>query len=172
MCVTIYMTSTHSASQNQETRVKDGYSQVDETPIDAEILHSIMDYVTLKVGHFEINYGDAHFRRTDNGNAMYNPFVGNLIMDAMTTEIGGEVYVRANGFLGMVGITDGVNKGEVTNPQKRRPGYYGKLGVDRQLSDDVRVRLTGSTYQVSKTPSATLFSGDRAGSRYYMVLEN
>ncbi len=93
-------------------------------------------------------------------------------MDSFTTEIGGEVYVRASGFLGMVGITDGVNKGDVTNPQRRSPGYYGKAGFDRQLSDALRVRLTGSVYAVQKTPSATLFSGDRAGSRYYMVLEN
>ena len=28
----------------------------------------IMEYVTVKLGHFEINYGDAHFRRSDNGN--------------------------------------------------------------------------------------------------------
>ena len=54
-----------------------------------------MKYVTLRVGHFEINYGDAHFRRTDNGNAMYNPLVGNYILDAFTTEIGGEAYLRS-----------------------------------------------------------------------------
>ena len=170
--IRVALTSYLSSRHHEETWVKDGYLLIDGSPIDHPALNKVMEYVTIRAGHFELNYGDAHFRRTDNGNAMYNPFVGNLIMDAMTTEIGGEVYVRANGFLGMVGITDGVNKGEVTNPQKRRPGYYGKLGVDRQLSEDVRVRLTGSTYQVSKTPSATLFSGDRAGSRYYMVLEN
>jgi hypothetical protein len=51
-------------------------------PIPLPPLETLMKYVALKVGHFEINYGDAHFRRTDNGNAMYNPFVGNLIMDA------------------------------------------------------------------------------------------
>ena len=43
----------------------------------------------------EINYGDAHFRRSDNGNAIYNPFVGNYIMDAFTTEIGGEVVPQS-----------------------------------------------------------------------------
>ena len=55
-----------------------------------------MQIVTVRVGHFEINYGDAHFRRSDNGNAIYNPFVGNYIMDAFTTEIGGEVYLKAD----------------------------------------------------------------------------
>ena len=55
----------------------------------------LMQIATLRVGHLEINYGDAHFRRSDNGNALYNPFVGNYIMDAFTTEIGGEVYLKA-----------------------------------------------------------------------------
>ncbi|HEX6058170.1 MAG TPA: hypothetical protein VFZ11_04050 [Gemmatimonadaceae bacterium] len=168
VALSTYLSSRH----HNETWVKDGYLLIDGSPIDHPTLNKVMEYVTIRAGHMELNYGDGHFRRSDNGNAMYNPFVGNLILDAFTTEIGGEVYVRSNGFMGMVGITDGVNKGDVTNPQRRRPGYYGKLGVDRQLSDDVRVRLTGSTYQVSKTPSATLFAGDRAGSRYYMVLDN
>ena len=163
-----YLSSRH----HNETWVKDGYLLVDGSPIDHPALNKLMEYVTIRAGHFEVNYGDGHFRRSDNGNAMYNPFVGNLILDAFTTEIGGEVYVRSNGFMGMVGITDGVNKGDVTNPQRRRPAYYGKAGFDRQLSDDVRFRLMGSFYSVSKTPSATLFAGDRAGSRYYSVLEN
>lgn len=45
----------------------------------------------------ENNYGDAHFRRSDNAQAIYNPFVGNLIMDAFTTEVGAELYYRKNG---------------------------------------------------------------------------
>ena len=170
--IRVALTSYLSSRRHNETWVKDGYLLIDGSPIDQPLLNTVMEYVTIKAGHMELNYGDQHFRRTDNGQALYNPFVGNLMLDAFTTEIGGEVYVRANGVLGMVGITDGVNKGDVTNPQRRTPGYYGKLGVDRQLSDDVRVRLTGSLYAVQKTPSATLFNGDRAGSRYYMVLEN
>jgi hypothetical protein len=168
VALTTYLSSRH----HNETWVKDGYLLIDGSPIDHPALNKLMEYVTIRAGHFELNYGDGHFRRSDNGNAMYNPFVGNLILDAFTTEIGGEVYVRSNGFMGMVGITDGVNKGEVTNPQKRRPAYYGKAGFDRRLSDDVRLRLMGSLYAASKTPSATLFAGDRAGSRYYSIMEN
>ena len=170
--IRVALTSYLSSRHHQETWVKDGYLLVDGSPIEFEPLEKLFEYVTIRAGHFELNYGDAHFRRSDNGNAIYNPFVGNLILDAFTTEIGGEVYVRSHGFMGMVGLTDGVNKGDVTNPQRRRPAYYGKAGFDRQLTDDVRLRLMGSLYAVSKTPSATLFAGDRAGSRYYFVLEN
>ncbi len=42
----------------------------------------------------EINYGDAHFRRSDGGNTFWNPFLENNIMDAFTTEIGAELYWR------------------------------------------------------------------------------
>src|SRR5665213_1165497 len=87
--VTTYLSSRH----HQDTWVKDGYLLVDASPIDIDALNSIMKYLTLKVGHFEVDYGDAHYRRTDNGLAMYNPFIGNYIMDAFTTEIGGEAYV-------------------------------------------------------------------------------
>jgi hypothetical protein len=40
------------------------------------------------------------------------------------------------------------------------------------VNDDVRVRLTGSAYIARKSNSNTLYSGDRAGSRFYWVLEN
>jgi hypothetical protein len=97
--IRIAMTSYLSARHHQESWVKDGYLLVDDSPIDNPLLKSIMKYTTLRVGHFEINYGDAHFKRSDNGNSMYNPFVGNYILDAFTTEIGSEVYVRKDGLI-------------------------------------------------------------------------
>ena len=93
-----------------------------------------MEYVTLRVGHFAINYGDAHFRRTDNGHAIYNPFVGNYMMEAFTTEIGGEVYLRNQGIIAMAAVTGGEIRGTVLSPGKRGPTVIGKLGVDRQAS--------------------------------------
>ncbi len=166
--VTTYLSSRH----HQDTWVKDGYLLVDASPIDIDALNSIMKYLTLKVGHFEVDYGDAHYRRTDNGLAMYNPFIGNYIMDAFTTEIGGEAYVRANGFLAMAGVTGGEVHGQVTAPQKRAPTFLGKLGYDKQVNSDLRVRLTGSVYGTQRSANNTLYSGDRAGSRYYDVMEN
>jgi|GEM_PF-3481758 len=164
-----YLSSRH----HPEAWVKGGFFQVDRLPMfKSDFLDNIMDYVTLRIGHFEINYGDAHLRRTDNGNALYNPLVGNYIMDAYTTEIGGEVYVQSNGFLGMLGMTDGEIQGNVTRPDDRSPSIYGKLGFDRQLQPDLRLRLTGSFYTTASSINNTLYGGDRAGSRYYLVMEN
>ncbi|HEX8848130.1 MAG TPA: hypothetical protein VF761_01225 [Gemmatimonadaceae bacterium] len=170
--IRVALTSYMSARHHQEMWVKDGYLLIDESPIQWELLQNIMTFVTVKAGHFEINYGDQHFRRTDNGNAVYNPFVGNLIMDAFTTEVGGEVYVRIPGVMLMGGITNGEVRGTTLNPQKRSPAFLGKAGFDKQLNEALRVRLTGSIYSKSHSANNTLYSGDRAGSRYYNVLEN
>jgi len=170
--IRLAMTSYLSARHHQESWVKDGYLMVDESPIDNALLKSIMKYTTLRVGHFEINYGDAHFRRSDNGNAMYNPFAGNYILDDFTTEIGAEVYGRKGPWISMLGVTGGEVHGQVTAPQSRSVGVLGKLGFDKQLSDDIRVRLTSSFYANNKAASSTLFTGDRGGSAYYDVLEN
>jgi hypothetical protein len=170
--IRVALSSYLSSRHHNEMWVKDGYLLVDASPIDVPALNTLMEYVTLRLGHFEINYGDAHYRRTDNGNALYNPFVGNYLMDAFTTEIGAEVYFRAKGFMAMGGVTGGEVRGNVLRPDDRSFAYLGKLGYDSQLTSDLRVRLTGSVYTTDGSISNTLHSGDRAGSRYYYVLEN
>jgi hypothetical protein len=174
--IRVQMTTYLSSRHHSETWVKDGYLLIDDSPLDIKPLKTLMQYVTVKAGHFEINYGDAHFRRTDNGHSLYNPLVGNYVMDAFTTQVGTEVYLRGRGALDgafvMGAITNGEVRGMTLNPQKRSPAYIGKVGVDRQVTPDVRVRLTGSLFSQARSANQTLYSGDRAGSRYYNVLEN
>jgi hypothetical protein len=170
--IRVQLTSYLSARHHNETWVKDGYIQIDQSPIEWAPAKMLFEIVTVKVGHMEINYGDAHFRRSDNGNAIYNPFVGNYILDAFTTEIGGEVYLKLKNVIAMGSVTAGELRGTVTAPDQRGPSVIGKLGFDRQINSNLRVRLTGSMYRTDKNLSNTLYSGDRAGSRYYWVLEN
>ena len=103
---------------------------------------------------------------------MYNPFVGNLLMDAFTTEIGGEVYLRKGPWMAMGGVTGGETRGQVTVPEKRSPAYLGKVGFDKELTKNVRFRLTGSAFSQAKSANQSLFTGDRGGSRYYQVMVN
>jgi hypothetical protein len=171
--LTMYLSSRH----HNEVWVKDGYILIDKLPFKLGIMHGLADglfenVATLKIGHFEINYGDAHFRRSDNGQGMYNPFIGNYLLDAFTTEIGGELYLRAGGFLAMGSITGGEIKGNVLNAPNRRPAFITKIGFDRQVNPDLRVRLTASNYTIRKSPADTLFGGDRGGSPYFCVLES
>lgn len=163
-----YLSSRH----HPEPYVKDGYILIDRLDfIQPGFLDNVMDKVTLKIGHMETNYGDAHFRRTDNAHSLQNPFVGNYIMDAFTTEVGAEVYYRDRGFLGMVGATNGKLNQSVSSPTTDGVSFVAKLGYDNYLSDDFRFRLTGSLYHTSQVANSYLYSADRAGSRYYMVLE-
>jgi hypothetical protein len=170
--IRVALASYLSSRHHNETWVKDGYIQIDQSPIDMTLLKMLFEIVTVRVGHMEINYGDAHFRRSDNGNALYNPFVGNYILDAFTTEVGGEVYLKTGSVIAMGAITGGEIRGTVLTPEQRSPAIIGKVGVDRQVNSDLRLRLTGSMYKTDRALSSTLYSGDRAGSRYYFVVEN
>ncbi len=163
-----YMSSHH----HNEFWVKGGFFQIDKVGfLGSEFMNKLWKNLTLKVGHMEINYGDAHFRRSDGGNALYNPFMDNNIMDAFTTEIGGELYWQKNGIIAMLGVTDGEIQGSVSKPGDRSPSIYGKLGFDKKLNDDLRVRLTGSFYNTASSISNTLYGGDRTGSNYQYVME-
>lgn len=163
-----YLSSRH----HPEPYVKGGYFQIDKLSfIEEGFLDNLMKYTTIKVGHMENNYGDAHFRRTDNAQAIYNPFVGNLIMDAFTTEVGAEVYYQRDGFIGMVGFTNGKLNQSVDNPDSGGASFLAKLGYDKQIDSDLRFRITGSVYTTGKVANSYLYSADRAGSRYYLVLE-
>lgn len=51
--VRVQLTSYLSARRHNETWVKDGFLQIDESPIDVPLLNAIMEYTTLKIGHFE-----------------------------------------------------------------------------------------------------------------------
>ena len=161
--VRTYLSSRH----HPEAWVKGGYLQVNELPFEG--LEGLMRNVSVRAGHFMPNYGDTHYRRTDNADAIQNPFVGNNIVDAFTTEVGAEATVQARGFLAVGGFGGALNP-TVNNPDDRAPSFHGKLGYDRQLNDQVRVRLTGSAYYTAKSNDGQLHSGDRAGSRYYNVV--
>lgn len=170
-----YLSSRHHA----EAWVKGGYIQFDKLEfLNSDFLDNVMDYVTIKVGHMEVNYGDAHFYRTDNGNALHNPFVGNYILDAFNTEIGGEVYYQTKGITAMIGVTGGEIGGNVTMPStsdlddndKRTPAFIGKLAYDSQLNANTRLRLSGSVYHTSSSAANHIYDGDRGGSRYYLVM--
>lgn len=155
---------------HEQFYVKGGYLQIDASPIDLAPLNAVMKFTTLKVGMFENNFGDSHFRRSDAGQAMYNPFVGNYIVDPFTTEAGAEVYLRKGPAFVMGAITSGEMRGAVATPEKRGWARYGKVGVDKQVSPTLRVRLTGSLYKADRSLNQTIYSGDRPGSRYYDVL--
>lgn len=164
--LTTYLSSRH----HPEPYVKGGYITIDKLEFIQEgFLEDLMKKLTIKIGHMENNYGDAHFRRSDNAQTLYNPFVGNYIMDGFTTEVGAEVYYQTNGWLAMAGITNGRLDQDARSGTS--PSILAKIGYDKQLNEDLRVRLTGSMYHAAQSENIQLYSADRAGSRYYYVME-
>src|SRR6185369_1945493 len=130
MNVRLYLTSRH----HTETYVKGGYIQIDKLDfIKKDFLANLMKKVTIKIGQMENNYGDTHFRRSDNAHAMYNPFVEGYIMDSFTTEVGGEVYYQDKGWLAMVGMTNGRLNQSVADTATSG-AFIAKLGYDKQLN--------------------------------------
>lgn len=164
-----------SSKHHNEAWVKGGYLQIDRLGFIKEgFLDGLMDYTTITFGLDEFNYGDAHFRRSDNARVIYNPFIGNYIMDSFSTEAFGEVTVQKNSIIAVLGLSNGkLNQSVVLNDNSdNKVSFYGKLGVDKQFTGDFRFRLTGSWYLNNGTTTGTwLYGGDRAGSRYYNILQ-
>lgn len=174
----IYLASRH----HNETYARGGYLQIDKLDfIKKDFLAGVMQYATIKIGQMENNFGDAHFRSSDNGSTLRNAFVGNNIMNAFTTEMGMEVYYNRSGLVSMLGITNGnLNQGikEVAytaGPDANTvvsPTILAKLGYDKQINQDFRVRLTGSLYHNANLGNSNLYSSSRSGFGYWGVLNN
>ncbi len=178
--LTVYLSSRH----HEDTWVKGGYIQFDKLLfLHNDVVDNIMKSVTIKIGQFDVDYGDQHFRRTDGGSTLYNPFVENYIMDEFATEIGAEFYYHhKSGLFVMGGISNGELDPTVVAPTKMDtltgqvnkydPAFHGKIGFDKQITQDFRFRLTGSFYSDASANNNTLFGGDRTGSHYFYVMEN
>jgi hypothetical protein len=104
-------------------------------------------------------------------------------MDEFATEIGAEFYYHnKSGLFALAGISNGeldpttiaATKTDAATGQLNHysPAFHGKLGYDKQISNDFRFRLSGSFYIDQSANSNTLFGGDRTGSHYFNVMSN
>ena len=179
--LTSYLASRH----HEETWVKGGYLQIDKLPfLHSDFVDNLMKKMTIIVGQYDVDYGDQHYRRTDGGNTIYNPFVENYVMDEFATETGMYVYYKCpkTNLFAMGGITNGELNETVVAPtkvdpetqqvNKYPPAFLGKVGYDKQLTPDFRLRVSGSFYTLGSANSNTLFGGDRTGSHYYYIMSN
>jgi hypothetical protein len=178
--LSVYLASRH----HEDAWVKGGYVQFDKlTFLNSEFINDIMKSITIKVGQFDVDYGDQHYQRSDGGNTIYNPFIENYIMDEFATELGGEVYYHNKcGFFLMGGITNGELDPTVIAATKidsatgqlnsYDPAFHAKIGYDKQMGKDFRFRITGSFYTDQSANSNTLFGGDRTGSHYFDIMSN
>lgn len=175
--LTTYLSSRHHV----EAWVKGGYLLIDKMPfLHSGFIDRAMEFLIFRVGVMELNYGDAHFRRSDNGNVINNYFVGNYIIDAFTTAPAFEALFRNKGVFLMGAVTSGTLKPALTG-YSAASGYtpynmgeelafYGKAGYDQNIREDLRIRASLSGYYTSNNHFGSLYNGDRTGSRYYLVM--
>lgn len=180
--ISVNLTTYLSSRHHVEAWVKGGYLLIDKLPfIKSDAISRAMDYLTFKVGVMEINYGDEHFRRSDNGHVINNPFVGNYIMDAFTTAPAFEALFRDKGWLLMGAVTTGsldpalsgynaASKTYTAYYMNKELAFYWKAGYDKQINDDFRFRATMSGFHSANNHFGSLYNGDRTGARYYLVM--
>lgn len=165
--INFYMSSRH----HNNAWVEGGYLTIDRLPF-LRAADPVMKYFTIKAGVMMPDYGDAHFYRSNNADVMANPFVGNWIMDAYTTNPGLEVMFRSQGFLAVVGTNNGRMNYGGGNDLGKDLAFNWKVGYDYNISDNLRLRATLSGYHVGEGHSGSyLWDGDRAGARYYSVMQ-
>jgi hypothetical protein len=182
--IRVNLTSYLASRHHEDAWVKGGYIQFDKLLfLHSGLIDNIMKSLTIKVGQFDVSYGDQVYRRTDGGNTIYNPFIENYIMDEFATEIGGEfIYHHKSGLFALGGITNGELNPTILSAtkidsatgqmNKYDAAWHGKIGYDKQLTKDFRFRLSQSVYVDESANSNTLFGGDRTGSHYFDVMSN
>jgi hypothetical protein len=155
----------------------EGYMLIRRLPDDSGVSdwlnRSIFKYVTVKAGHFEIDYGDFHYRRSDNAWVQRNPLIGNQLIDPDVEEIGMEIYSKPSPLNWLVGISSGTTT-ENLNEGRGIASVHGKLWKD--WTDDFRTSVSGYYVDHSDNPATgtgstkgSLFSGRRSGGPYGAV---
>jgi hypothetical protein len=169
--IQLYINNYMSSRHHNEAWVEGGYLTIDKMPF-LPAADNVMQYLTIKAGVMMPNYGDAHFYRSNNAGVINNPFVGNWIMDAYTTNPGLEVMYRNNGFLALLGTNNGrMNYGR-GNDLGEDLVFNWKLAYGTDVTEDLKLRASLSGYHVGEGHSgSTLWDGDRAGARYYNVMQ-
>lgn len=161
-----YLSSKHHLGNFND---HEGYVLISRLPdsINVGPVEWLFKYIDLKGGHFEIDYGNQHWVRADNAEVQRNPLVGNYIVDPNVVEGGVEVLGHHDWFHWVAGIGNGV-----TTEDFRRGRDYSKHGKIMIEPESRIFNLAWSVYQVNHSKNsaseskASLFSGNRSGSRY------
>jgi hypothetical protein len=166
-----------SSHHHHETYVKGGYATIDSLDfVTPGFASGFMDQATLKLGVDDIDFGDAHFRRTDNAAVFYNPFVMNLAVESYMQAGFLELLYRwpSLDVFALAGITNGqVNPDDVKKSEGSDAySYYAKLGYDSQISEKLRLRVTESLFYVRGTSKNGLYNGDKAGNVAREIFNN
>lgn len=161
-----YLSSKHHLGDVYDN---EGYVMFNHLPsqLNKGILESIFKVIDVKAGHFEVDFGNQHWVRSDEGEVQKNPLVGNYLVDPQLVEGGAEIIGHHNWFHWVLGAGNGVTSEDFRN--KRDYSKHGKIQIEPESK---KFNLAFSVYAVdqsenkSSESSGNLFSGARSGSRY------
>jgi hypothetical protein len=94
-------------------------------PFDTGVWHDTFQYINLKAGAFDIDYGDGNYTRSNNAFVQRNPLVGNPLVDPNVEEIGAEVYSIKGPVYWLAGMTNGTTTEHFDYGTE--PAFHGKL---------------------------------------------
>ncbi len=135
-------------------------------PFDSGAMKKIFDYVNVKVGAFDIDFGDDNYRRSNNARVQRNPLIGNPLVDPNVEEIGGEVYSVQGPVYALVGIGSGTTTEHFDHGSE--PSVHGKLWA----YPFPELRTSISAYHVDLSDSADtsyLYFNGRSGGAFASV---
>ncbi len=130
----------------------------------------LFDYINVKAGAFEIDYGDQTYRRSANARTQNNPLIGNSVVDPETTEIGVEVFNDENRVNWLLGVSNGDTQSGFNDGK----GYAAHAKLWAYPLESLRLALSGyysdhtgdgTGYPTGGTKSR-LFTGNRTGGAY------
>ncbi len=126
-------------------------------------INKIMDYINVKVGAFDIDFGDNNYHRSNNAWVQNNPLIGNPLVDPSTEEIGGEVYSVKGPVYWLFGLSNGSTTGHYD--YGANPAVHGKIwGYPTK-----NLRLSASVYYADmgdSTDVSDLYAATRSGEPY------
>lgn len=169
-----YLSSKHHMGELTD---REGFVLIKQLPevIRQPYLGMLFDFMDLKIGHFEVDFGDQHRVRSDNAQVQKNPLIGNYVADPNTVEAGVEAIFH----LGSIQWLFGLGNGGTT--EDFQPGKRYSRHAKFSLQPVEGVRFSGSYYQADQSANPTgypasgsfseLFSGNRSGSRYSAVVD-
>jgi hypothetical protein len=139
------------------------------SPFDAGPLGRVFDYVNLKVGAFDLDFGDDNYRRSNNARVQRNPLIGNPVIDPNVEEIGAELYSVKGPIYWLVGVGSGTTTEYFDYGSS--PSIHGKIW-GYPLPD---VRTSISAYHVSLggtgagDQNSDLYAAGRSGEPFASV---
>lgn len=182
----LYLSSRH---QEGHVTPREGYIYISRLPEETNLLglNKLFRYIDIKAGHFEVDFGNWHIFRSDNGQVQRNPLIGNYIIDANTVEPGVEIIIKPGPVYGVLGISNGTTIGNFA--PKRGTAFHTKLGVDLHKAFQAslslyRVDHSGNSasgcqecqvnfsngQEDGEGSFSSLFAANRSGSRYAGIL--